>query len=257
MLEVMRLAGFLVGTTMVACGFRPSDDLGASDAANSVSDGPRADVALLAIDAPRIAPFCDPSDVALVACYEFESSLADGSSHHNDPDIALNVTYGTGKVAAALVVSSTTEVDVADNTSFDVAAFTIEAWINPSQIPTGSNRAGILDCDQRFGFFLHSNGDLVCTGGTSLTVAAGVRVGQWTHVACTDDGATLTIYVDGTATSGAGGMPPTGPHTGITIGGNNPPGGGSPLDGSIDQLRLFGVARTAAQLCADAGKTSC
>jgi hypothetical protein len=125
-------------------------------------------------------------------------------------------------------------------------------------IPTGTNRAGILDNDGQYGFFLHSNGDLVCTAGSTITAQANVQANHWTHVACTHANNTISIYADGALiTSGAATAVPTGSTNGLTLGGNNPANGGSPLDGMLDQLRLFGVGRTAQQICTDAGKSNC
>jgi hypothetical protein len=42
----------------------------------------------------------------------------------------------------------------------------------------------------------------------------------------------------------------------MSIGANNPPGTDR-LIGLIDQVRLMDRARTAAEICADAGKTAC
>lgn len=211
--------------------------------------------------APDAAPpFCDGGDATLVACYAFEGTLADGSPHQLDPDISNNVTYASGKLGQAVVVGPTTEIDVADSADFDVTAFTIEAWIAPAALPATGARAGILDCDGQYGFFLHEAGDLTCTGGGSVSAPAGsVATGTWTHVACTHDGTTLRIYVNGSQVAmAASPAPGGGGTTGITLGGNNPPpNGGSPLDGTLDQLRLFSAARSAGEICADAGQTSC
>ncbi len=206
--------------------------------------------------ADAVVTYCDSSDPTLVACYEFENALTDGSVHHLDPDVHTGVSYGPGNVGQALVIGQATEVDVAENSAFGVAALTIEAWIDPTQLPP--NRGGILDCDGRYGFFLYANGQLDCIAGGIVT-AGPITPGRWTHVACTSDGSTTTIYIDGkvASTTAAGPISLTGSQTGITLGGNNPPGGGDPLVGSLDELRLFSAARTAAQVCADSGLTTC
>jgi concanavalin A-like lectin/glucanase superfamily protein len=224
----------------------------ADDAAPAIDAAPDA-----AIDAA--APFCDSTDPTLVACYAFENTLADGSPNGHDPNVMSNVTFAAGKIGQALVVGPTTEVDVPDSTGFDVAALTIEAWIAPAALPASGARAGILDCEAQYGFFLHDQGNLSCTAGGGVTAPnGGIAAGDWHHVACTSDGAIVTIYIDGTAVvSGPGGALSSGGTTGITLGGNNPPGGGSPLDGTLDQVRLYSAARTAAQICADAGRASC
>jgi Concanavalin A-like lectin/glucanases superfamily len=203
-----------------------------------------------------VVPFCDPTDARLVACYQFENNLTDASSYHNSS--TASASYAVGKFSQALLVGTVNGIDIADSASFDVTDLTIEAWISPSTIPTGTNRAGILDCEGQYGFFLHPNGDLVCTAGGSVTATAQIQANRWTHVACTHDATTITIYADGKAiTTGTAGVLPTANTTGITLGGNNPAGGGSPLNGLLDQVRLFGIARTAAQICVDAGRTDC
>ena len=250
-------ATLAIGAVLAAgCAFHHGAAGGPGDGASprDAPDGPA--------DTPPDAapPFCDPGDTNLVACYAFEDSVADGSSHHLDPDVTSNTSFENGKVGRALVVASDTEVDVADDAAFDVDAFTIEAWIDPAQLPASGGRAGILDCDLQYGFFLHDAGDVWCTGGTATVKApaGGVVPGQWTHVACTHDGNTIRVYVAGReVANGVAGALYTGGFTGITLGGNNPPGGGDPLDGGLDQLRLYSSARSAADICADAGQTSC
>ena len=66
---------------------------------------------------------------------------------------------------------------------------------------------------------------------------------------------TNRIYVNGVKVGeDAGGGGPSGitGTTGLSIGADNPPGSGSPLLGEIDQLRIFSVARTDAQIASAA-----
>jgi hypothetical protein len=234
-----------------ACGFRVSVTSG--NAAIDAADP--ADAA--AIDGP--APFCDPADPHLIACYPFEGDTKDSSAHHLDATMA-NVTFAPGKVGKAMLFVSNSSADVPDSPVFDVAALTIEAWIWPSQLPSNGNRAGILDMNGQYGFFLRAGGDLNCTSGAVLpTAVARIATDRWTHVACTYDGSAAAIYVDGIALSKAtgGGALNTGGTTGISLAADNPPGSGSRLIGLIDQVRMMNVARTAAEICADAGQASC
>jgi hypothetical protein len=240
-----------------ACGFDPRMAAavvvdGAGSSGGDGGDAPAADVQ--SIDAP--IPYCDPNDTTLVACYEFEQTVQDGSINHLDPNVIDDVSYGSGAVGSALVVGATTEVDVADSNLFGVTAVTIEAWIDPAQIPT--DRGGILDCDGRYGFFLYSNDEVECIAGGTAN-AGPIAIGRWTHVACTSDGTTVRVYIDGklAGSAAAAALSTTGSLSGITLGGNNPQGGGDPLGGSLDELRLFGAARTAEQVCADSRASSC
>lgn len=247
---------------VAACGFAPHANPTAGDrsdaapmlhdAEDPILDGPaRLDGMAQAV------PFCDATDAQLIGCYQFENNLTDESSHHNSGTTTA-VSYAAGKVGQALFVGTTTGIDIADSPSFDVADLTIEAWISPSVIPGVGDRAGILDCEGQYGFFVYPGGDLICTAGGSLTAQADIQPNRWTHVACTHANGTISIYADGVLiTSGSAGALPTANTTGITLGGNNPPGGGSPLNGLLDQVRLFGVGRTPQQICADASKSGC
>jgi len=212
-------------------------------------------------DGPTVSapPFCDPTDPHLVACYEFEGDTKDSSNNRLDATM-VNVSFPAGKVGKAMQFGGISAADVLNSAAFDVAALTIEAWINPSQLPSNGNRAGILDMDQQYGFFLHAGGELACTANVSMvTTVAHLATDRWTHVACTYDGTTGAIYVDGVAVAnaGGGGALNTGGNTGISLAADNPPGSGSRLIGLIDDVRLMNIARTPAQICADAGKAPC
>ena len=127
-----------------ACGFAPHQTAGDDDTtpqdASVVSDAPM----MVFMDSPPQTELCDATDPQLVACYQFENNLIDESSHHNNGTTTA-VSYATGKVGKALFVGTTTGIDIANSSSFDVADLTIEAWIYPFAIPTNGNRGGILD----------------------------------------------------------------------------------------------------------------
>jgi len=237
-----------------ACSFRtnplaapPSD--GAADGSDAADIDAAGDARMTdgrMIDAPP--PFCDPSDTTLIACYEFENTTDDASGHNLNAS-NTGVTYVTGKAGNAAHADGTTQMNVAENALLDPPAITIEAWIRAPIPATG--RAGIVDNDGQYGFFLQPGGALQ---GIGLTSTANVPANTWTHVALTYDG-TTRHYVNGVqvaVTAGGGAPLGTGGTTGISIGADNPPGNGSPLDGDIDQLRIFSVARTPEQIAADA-----
>jgi hypothetical protein len=229
----------------------------AGAAIDAASDGPAGDTES---DGP--APgFCDPTDPHLVACYELDGDGKDSSSHHLDAFTA-NVTFVAGKVGLALQSGSSSSVATGDSPTVDIAALTIEAWVRPSQLPPGAAVAYILDVDKQYALRIGSSGNLDCvlTGATSVMANANLAINQWAHVACTFDSAIgAAIYVDGTqiGSAAAGGALATDGTSGMTLGGNNPPGSGSRLIGSLDEVRLMNIARTPAQICADAERSSC
>jgi len=238
---------FAVLVVLPACSFsahsRPAHDADA----DSVSDARDAAVdatADAAIDGGRVA-FCDPTDPTLIACYAFEGTTADGSPHHLDAN-GTNVTFVAGKVGMAAVASASTQMTVAQSPLIDPPTLTIEAWIKAPTPGLGA-RAGIIDNEGAWGFFLHEQGELQCI--TATNVAANVPADTWTYVACTADGTNRKIYVNGVLveTEAAGLL--GGGTQGMALGANSP--SGQQLGGDIDQLRLFNTARTAAQIAAD------
>lgn len=250
----MRCRTALLLGTLGACGFQTKgapDDAPASDGAFDAATGSSSD--------PTAAAFCDRADPHLMVCYELEGDTKDGSSNQLDAKPS-NVSFVPGKVGMAMQFAATSAADVSDSPVFDVGELTIEAWIWPEMLP--SNRAGIVDNNGQYGFFVYAGGDLRCSVATSLSLAqVATRIPEkaWTHVACTRSGASAAMYVNGVRVATAEGLGAlgTGGTTGISLAADNPPGAGSRLIGLIDQVRMFDVGRTTEQICADAGGTSC
>ena len=217
------------------------------------------DDAVDARDAPpdmRVAPFCDPQDTSLVACYEMEGNVNDASPNNLDATMT-NVSFVTGRVGMALQFGINSAADIADSPAMDVAAITVEAWIHPFQLPGAGARAGVADMNGQWGLFVHEpTGRLQCTmvNGISSQIDALITVNTWTHVACTYANGTTKIYVGGVKKfdQGGGGALATGGTEGISIGADNPAGSGSRFNGLIDQVRIMSRARTDAEICADA-----
>ena len=103
-----------------------------------------------------VSTFCNPID-GLVACYEFENSTADATTNHLDAT-AVNVMYTGGKVGQALQIASNSAATVAASDKFDVAQLTIEAWIQPSALPTPTRIAVVLDVDNQYALWISETG---------------------------------------------------------------------------------------------------
>lgn len=237
---------FAVLFVLPACAFtargRPAPDGTPAGAPPDVARDVSTDIS---IDAAP--PFCDANDMTLIACYAFEDTTADGSPHHLDAASA-GVTFVSGVVGKAAVASAQTQMTVAQNPLIDPANLTVEAWIK-APLPGIGARAGIIDNEGAWGFFLHEQGELQCITGTN--VMANVPANTWTHVACSDDGTNRKIYVNGTLVDTAGVAGSLGGGTqGMALGANSP--SGEQLGGDIDQLRVFSIARTDAEIAADA-----
>ena len=246
-----------------ACGFQSSAI--PADAARDTTVRPPDAAIDAAIDGPPVTnppSICDAADPNVIACYRFDGDTKDSSPNHLDATMT-NVTFPAGQIGQAMLFAANSAADVGDSALFDVTALTIEAWINPSQLPLNGNKAVIIDMDRQYSLFLHADGSVTCVlvNGPPMLLDTTVHVkkSRWTHVACTYDGDAAAIYIDGTvnSTAAGGGTLGTNGTTGISLAADNPPGSGSRLIGLIDDVRMMKVARTATEICADAGKSSC
>ena len=243
-----------------ACSFDPQGygpgpsgaDAGLADAA--VTEPPDA-----GSDAAVVVPFCDGSDPTLVACYRFEDPgdpLLDESSYLND-GTATNVDSLDGPPGHGLAIGfrSNSTTGIADDVSLDVSAITLEMWVRPASLP--SSRFGLLDNNGQYGLFLAPDGKVRCSMSSTTSIALGLPVNAWSHIACSYDGSVIRMYQDGelrdmTTTSVQLGQ---GNPDGMCLGMNSP--SGDVLDGAIDDVRVWNVARSAPAICRAADRDDC
>ncbi len=155
------------------------------------------------------------------------------------------------------------------------AYFTIEAWVFPpaSAVNDGWLAGKVLgapgvDPFLSFGLQLKSDRRVdfsYSTGapGSFRSVASDVPIAprRWTHVAAVMDGTSTRIYLNGTlsASGTALGPPPAPAAVPFSVGlGLRADGGVNyhPFEGYARQVRLWSIARTAAQIAAAAGEAS-
>ena len=170
-----------------------------------------------------------------------------------------------GQVGSALAFTGQDTVAVPDGAATDLgAAFTIEAWIDPDTIqsnllpivaklsPAGQpTYALFLDNGDRISFLINDGQN----SSTLYTNYGVVPIGAWTHIAATVDPSThqMTLYLNGVqvAQQGYGSFNP--PATGGAFYVAPPPslaGATAAFEGGIDEVRLWTVALTAAQVAA-------
>ena len=238
------------GLSRVCVGDEPVD--GAIDAPPGDAD-PDASLIDAPIDAPPV-PFCDTTNAALAGCWEFENSTNDASGH-NFNATATNASFGQGKVGMGLTLQANSLCAVADVAALSPPMVTMEAFIRPTTLPTGGARMGVMDNNNSYGLFLVNNA-VSCSVNVTVTGPV-VAANQWTHIACTFDGTTGRLYINGAQVGmTAGGSPlGNGDASGLVIGGNSP--NGDQLIGTIDQVRVWNVARTPQQVCAASGAPLC
>ncbi len=210
------------------------------------------------IDGPPATPFCDPANAMLVGCWEFEGNGNDrsGSNPSNTANTSSGA-FGTGRVGMGLVLDASSLVTTGDRPSLEPPNLSFEAWIRPTELPA-TGRMGVFDSGGAYGLFINNTGTgLLCSLGIQVQATFAFPTNAWTHVACSTDGSTVRVYINGSQIAMmAGGSPlGTGDNLGTYLGANSP--NGEVLIGTIDQIRFWNVARTPAQMCAAAGMTSC
>lgn len=215
-------------------------------AVDGTPDSPRAD----ALDAALVLYPCDAAETQLVGCFDFEGSVVDASASATPVVTATNVSFLPGHDGLALEGRAPSMVTLAASTVFDTPSVTIEAWVRPSQLPPVGTRSGVFDLNNRIGVFVQSDGGLSAHGMASS--GGLIAANAWTHIAATDDGATLYLYVNGFVVFAAGSTPLGSALGGAEIGGNSP--SGDRFVGLIDGLRVYSVARSAGDIAADASR---
>ncbi|MDQ6989360.1 MAG: tandem-95 repeat protein [Mariprofundaceae bacterium] len=137
------------------------------------------------------------------------------------------------------------------------ASFTHEAWIKTSFAGFRGEIVAVgNELTNGLGTHLYVTSgllrfDLTGIGGVSSAVT--VNDGKWHHVAVTYSGANIQLYVDGVATGLATAMSPVISLGNATIGAyvNNLGALTSPFSGEIDDVRMWNIARTQAEIQTD------
>jgi len=198
----------------------------------------------------------------LVAAYAFGegsgTATADASGGGNAGSL-LNAAWTTsGKYGNALVFNGTNaRIDVPDAAALHLSsALTLEAWVKPAVV-SNAWRDVIYKGNDNYYLEATSTGGSVPVGGgtiggkTAEAKAGGALApGTWSHLAVTYDGAGVRLYVNGTlaATTSKTGAIATSTNP-LQIGGDT--SYGQYFNGTIDEVRIYNVALTAAQIQAD------
>jgi len=193
----------------------------------------------------------------LVAAYPFEdgtgSAVTDASGRGNTGSITGATWTTAGKFGNALAFNGGARVTISDSASLRLtSAMTLEAWVYPSSVTSAWRDVLYKGDDNYFLEATSSNGGVPWAGGTFGEVSGptALPANAWTHLAVTYDGATLRLYVNGAQVSS---VPRTGSIATSTnplqIGGDNIYG--QFFQGTIDEVRVYNVAVTQAQIQSD------
>ncbi len=209
--------------------------------------------------------------------YRFEEGSgtvldSSGCGNHGTPNAVS--TGEVGRVGSAYRFNRTgvanAHVLVPDSPSLSaLTALTIEAWVRH----TGGNFQAIVDHGDLMGgdpFVLHTYSSRdpamtlgnhpACIGGTSFRSSVALPLDTWAHVAVTLETATDTIvfYLNGAEIYRTSTVLAAGPicdNAEAMLVGAARPDGTWGWQGWIDELRIWGVVRSQAQICGDAGGT--
>ena len=198
----------------------------------------------------------------LVAAYGFDegsgTTVTDASGNGNNGTITGATWATAGKYGKALSFNgSSALVTIPDAASLHLSTgMTLEAWVNPSTV-NANYRDVIYKGNDNFyleatsSHSSHPDAGMIA-GGTYADAfgTAALTRSAWSYLTETYDGSTLRLYVNGTQVASTA-------HTGTIATSTNPLqiGGdsiyGQYFAGLIDEVRVYNVALTAAQIQAD------
>jgi hypothetical protein len=208
-------------------------------------------------------PECDPS---LVAWYRFEDASgpvvdSSGNGHHG-------TAMGGVARGAAGRVGMGVHVDGAPGSMVEIASapalvfptgLTVEAWIQAddcAHFASGHNTVAAIENELLFAFQnTCAIANYVNNGTWVGDFAPGaIEAGRMLHYAMSWDGATIRSYVDGNPVGAGTALGGMGRDTGARLLiGARPDCCDQTFRGAVDDLRFYTVARTHAEICADAG----
>ena len=164
----------------------------------------------------------------------------------------------SGKFGRALSFDGSNDlVTVADAAALHLTSgITLETWVNPSRL-TGWRTAVLKEQSAGLAWSLYANTDtnrpsahVFTTAESEIRGSATLPLGAWSHLAMTYEGTTLRLYVNGTL---VGTRAATGALASTTqplrFGGNGV--WSEWFEGSMDEIRIYGRALSAAEIQAD------
>lgn len=207
---------------------------------------------------------------APIAEYRFDetsgSTVTDSSGNNLSGALNGGVTVGgSGQVCTGYNFNgSNAFVSVPNTTLLNPTKITVAAWVRHSTDPIKSWETIVAKGDSAYR--LHLNGGCSINspnpaGGISFAVNGGCgtadinsqivpKAGRWYHVVGTYDGAAIKIYVDGTLQASAAYASTVGSNGFPLYIGENAERTGRFFSGDIDEVKIYGVALSAAQIAA-------
>lgn len=217
-----------------------------------------------------VVPCATPDATGLVACFEMEDVLTDGTLDDSAP--AHRNATSTGMVAAerpvpltslAAQVTDMAVTRMAQEAVLDRAAgYTLAMWVHPDSLPAPGKIYGLLDHELQYAMLLGRNGGseesrCVHTGVTRFEFTDALPTGTWSFLACTWDGSELCAYRWTTTSDNQRSchspseLPAATGQQGLAIGHlSNNGEAHSRFDGALDSVQIYDHGLTEDQLCA-------
>jgi len=205
----------------------------------------------------QINPFTDSSfinNTGLVGSWHFNegsgSSTSDLSGNKFDGTIT-NATWDTGgKFGNDLSYNGTSaEVSAAGSVMSTVNNFTLEAWINPTNV-TSEGEIIYNGNDARGYGLIVLNGKLQALYGSVVYIDSGTSIptNQWSHVVMTRDATTTRFYVNGVQSPNTSTAAPLSPNNYFSIGHQPQCASCRYFSGKIDETKIYSRALSGSEV---------
>jgi subtilisin family serine protease len=192
------------------------------------------------------------------ALNETSGNTASDSSGNNNAGALINgpAWSGAGRIGGALSFDGVNDyVSLGNPASLIPAnALTMASWVKVND--TSANRFfiskydGIAPHADTYLRYQAGKGIMCAVGGTAMTATATIAVGQWYHAACTYDGATIRVYLNGVQIATAAKTGPIADEAGTDwlLGARTPASPAVFMKGLMDDVRIYDRALTAADI---------
>ncbi len=212
-----------------------------------------------------------PEPIGLVAYYALENNLDDssGNGYHGtfggDPGLPAQYVTGPAAFGQAMLFNGTgghQNVEVGNvNPSAVTGQLTVALWARwngPTDQWQGliGKRDGWDVANMYWDIEIHLNNDTIAFRRIDSYPDSGGRVlpiGVWTHIAATFDGTTARFYIDGEET-GSGSFSFAQDREATLHFGSGDPNGGNAFNGALDEVRLYDIVLSQAEILQLAGK---
>jgi hypothetical protein len=194
------------------------------------------------------------------------TTVKDSTSNANNGTDSVNTATmaTTGQIDGALLFqnASAQHIVLTTNDTLHVSSsFTFEAWVKLNSTPSPA-AYGILSCANsnpdggyNYAFMINNNRDIQyrdrnSSSGWGLNYAFAVPLSTWTFVTATFDGTNIRFYQNGTSSTTAAATLGDSTPGNCCIGGLNV-SSNSYFDGTLDEIRLSNIARSADWITAE------